>query len=57
MTRLKYNPDLVERVHYHKVPCSPCIHVAEDPPCHGKNICIQGLFDNNKYPFNSFIDS
>jgi ADP-heptose:LPS heptosyltransferase len=33
-----------EEVHYQKIPCSPCIHVTEDPPCRGQNNCIHNLF-------------
>lgn len=33
-----------EKINYAKVPCSPCVHVTEKPPCEGKNICIQNLF-------------
>jgi ADP-heptose:LPS heptosyltransferase len=41
MTRLKDSPGLAEEVWYEKVLCSPCIHVAETPPCSGRNICIE----------------
>jgi ADP-heptose:LPS heptosyltransferase len=41
MTRLKDSPSLTEEVWYEKVLCSPCIHVAETPPCSGRNICIE----------------
>lgn len=44
-TRLRDEENISAEVHYKKVPCSPCIHVAETPPCKGRNICIQGLFD------------
>jgi len=44
MTRLRPVPGLQETVHYGKVPCSPCVHVAEEPPCRGQNVCIQCLF-------------
>jgi ADP-heptose:LPS heptosyltransferase len=43
-TRLKPIPGLAERVDYRKVPCSPCIHLAEEPPCRGHNVCIENLF-------------
>jgi ADP-heptose:LPS heptosyltransferase len=43
-TRLAPIPGLEERVYYQKVACSPCVHVAEQPPCRGNNICIQSLF-------------
>ncbi len=45
-TRLK-NFNIVEEVHYKKISCSPCVHVAEVPPCQGKNLCIQALFDSS----------
>jgi ADP-heptose:LPS heptosyltransferase len=35
---------LEEVVLYEQIPCSPCVHVTESPPCEGKNICIQNLF-------------
>lgn len=43
-TLLRPIPDLEETVMYNKVPCSPCVHIAEKPPCNGENICIQTLF-------------
>lgn len=43
-TRLRPMAGLDEEIHYDKIPCSPCIHVAEEPPCQGQNLCIQGLF-------------
>lgn len=43
-TRLKPIAGLDERVEYRKVPCSPCIHLAEEPPCRGNNVCIRNLF-------------
>ncbi len=46
--RLRPIPSLHETVHYGKVPCSPCIHVAEKPPCQGNNICMQSLFYGDK---------
>lgn len=47
-TRLRPVPGLHETVHYSKLPCSPCIHVAEEPPCQGNNVCIQSLFHGGK---------
>jgi ADP-heptose:LPS heptosyltransferase len=44
-TRLKPIEGLHERVEYRKVPCSPCVHVAEQPPCRGNNVCIRNLFE------------
>lgn len=34
----KFNHD---EIHYHKLPCSPCVHVAQEPPCRGDNRCIR----------------
>lgn len=31
-------------IHYKELLCSPCIHVAESAPCHGRNLCIQAIF-------------
>jgi ADP-heptose:LPS heptosyltransferase len=35
---------LEEEILYEQIPCSPCVHVTEDPPCNGNNICIKNLF-------------
>jgi ADP-heptose:LPS heptosyltransferase len=48
VTRLRLMQGLNEKVLYRKVPCSPCVHVAEEPPCRGNNLCIQSLFDRTK---------
>jgi ADP-heptose:LPS heptosyltransferase len=45
-TLLKPFPGLEERVVYRKVPCSPCVHLAETPPCRGNNVCIKNLFES-----------
>ena len=36
-----------EKIHYRRIICSPCIHVAEDAPCGGRNLCMEGLFSDN----------
>jgi ADP-heptose:LPS heptosyltransferase len=41
MTRLKHSPAVSETVWYEKILCSPCIHVAETPPCSGQNVCME----------------
>ena len=46
-TRLRNDDALVSEVFYKKIPCSPCIHVAETPPCHGLSICMEAIFDEN----------
>ena len=30
-----------EVVHYRPPICSPCLHVAQTPPCKGRNVCMQ----------------
>lgn len=37
---------LEETIHYKQIPCSPCVHVTETPPCLGNNQCIQNLFNS-----------
>lgn len=44
-SRLKPVPDLTEEVIYWPIYCSPCIHVAEIPPCGGNNLCIKQFFE------------
>jgi ADP-heptose:LPS heptosyltransferase len=44
-TRLKPIEGLVEEVFYRKIPCSPCVHLAETAPCNGNNLCIQNHFE------------
>ncbi len=43
MTLLKQIEGLEEEVFYQKIPCSPCVHNAEEPPCAGNNLCIKKL--------------
>ncbi|MBF0521788.1 MAG: glycosyltransferase family 9 protein [Candidatus Omnitrophica bacterium] len=47
-TRLRPIEGLLEEVYYKKIPCSPCVHVTETPPCRGDNICIQNLFNEEQ---------
>ncbi len=42
-TRLKPIEGLAETIHYHRISCSPCVHVATDAPCKGDNICMRRL--------------
>lgn len=44
-TLLRPYPGLAEEIYSREIPCSPCVHVAEPPPCRGNNICIKGLFE------------
>jgi ADP-heptose:LPS heptosyltransferase len=43
-TRLRGGWQVEEETVYRKIACSPCVHTSEEPPCHGDNRCIQGLF-------------
>ena len=44
--RLRPMPGLVEKIHYRKTLCSPCIHLVSVPPCHGDNRCMKWLFES-----------
>jgi hypothetical protein len=44
-TRLQPFPGAADVAHYRKIACSPCIHVAEEPPCRGRNLCIAELIE------------
>jgi ADP-heptose:LPS heptosyltransferase len=48
-------PGLQEEILYSKVPCSPCIHVTETPPCMGDNVCIQNLFNDEKRQWTGMV--
>jgi ADP-heptose:LPS heptosyltransferase len=41
----EYNRD---EIHYHKLPCSPCVHVAQEPPCRGDNLCMRFAVDPDR---------
>ena len=56
-TRLRPINGLDERVVYRKVPCSPCIHLAETPPCGGNNVCIRNLFEPGAAEWCSIVRS
>jgi len=45
-TRLRDDASLASEILYTKIPCSPCIHVTETPPCRGLATCIKALFDD-----------
>lgn len=40
-SRLRASEFNRDELHYHKLPCSPCVHVAQEPPCRGDNLCIR----------------
>ena len=36
-------------IHYRKLPCSPCVHIAQEAPCKGNNVCMR-LAANPDFP-------
>jgi ADP-heptose:LPS heptosyltransferase len=40
-SRLRASEVNRDEVYYRKLPCSPCVHVAQEPPCRGDNICMR----------------
>ncbi|MEO8593009.1 MAG: glycosyltransferase family 9 protein [Candidatus Solibacter sp.] len=40
-SRLRASEFNRDKIHYRRLPCSPCVHVAQEPPCAGDNVCIQ----------------
>lgn len=54
-TRLRPIENYKEKIHYNKIPCSPCIHFADLPPCKGRNLCISSLFDHEVKQIQSWI--
>jgi len=48
-TRLRPCYPSKDIVYYSKLPCSPCVHMAQRVPCHGFNICMRFAV-NPKWP-------
>jgi ADP-heptose:LPS heptosyltransferase len=44
-TLLRPNSSDIDEISYVKIPCSPCVHVSNQPPCRGHNICMRLAFD------------
>jgi ADP-heptose:LPS heptosyltransferase len=40
-TRLKPSSVALDVLHYHRIACSPCVHIASEPPCFGNNLCMR----------------
>jgi ADP-heptose:LPS heptosyltransferase len=38
---LRPEPGAPEAVHYRKLSCSPCVHLTQQPPCGGHNLCMR----------------
>jgi ADP-heptose:LPS heptosyltransferase len=47
-SRLRISDFNQDEVHYHKLPCSPCVHVAQEPPCRGDNLCMRFAVDPDR---------
>jgi ADP-heptose:LPS heptosyltransferase len=41
LLRLRNINSLIENHQYNKMPCSPCVHMVQTPPCLGDNKCMQ----------------
>jgi ADP-heptose:LPS heptosyltransferase len=52
-TRLIPIENYSEEIFYQRIPCSPCVHITEIPPCNGVAYCIENLF-NEGLKENSF---
>lgn len=46
-TRLRPSPGSQDIACYGRIACSPCVHIANVPPCRGCNICMQFALDPN----------
>jgi len=44
-TRLAPSSTASDTVHYRAIACSPCVHIANEAPCHGNNICMRFAAD------------
>ena len=47
-SRLRISDFNHDEIHYHKLPCSPCVHVAQEPPCRGDNLCMRFAVDPDR---------
>jgi ADP-heptose:LPS heptosyltransferase len=44
-TLIRPNAGDLDEIHYVKISCSPCVHLSNQPPCRGQNICMRLAFD------------
>ena len=44
-TLMRPNPLNLDQVHYVRIPCSPCVHLSQQAPCKGQNICMRLAVD------------
>ena len=47
-SRLRASDSNRDEIHYHKLSCSPCVHVAQEPPCRGNNQCMRFAVDPDR---------
>jgi ADP-heptose:LPS heptosyltransferase len=47
-TLLRPWPGSTDEVHYRKISCSPCVHLAQQPPCGGNNLCMRLAADPDR---------
>jgi ADP-heptose:LPS heptosyltransferase len=48
-TLLRPWPGSADEIHYRKISCSPCVHLAQQPPCGGNNLCMRLAADPNRH--------
>jgi ADP-heptose:LPS heptosyltransferase len=44
-TLIRPNTRGLDEIHYVKISCSPCVHLSNQPPCKGQNICMRLAVD------------
>jgi ADP-heptose:LPS heptosyltransferase len=44
-SRLRPWAEIREEIHYQRLSCSPCVHLADNAPCRGNNICMRLAVD------------
>jgi ADP-heptose:LPS heptosyltransferase/SAM-dependent methyltransferase len=49
-TMLRPSPINRDVVHYQKLSCSPCVHVADRSPCRGDNVCMRLAVEPERLP-------
>jgi len=47
-TLLRPWPGSADEIYYRKLTCSPCVHLAQQPPCGGNNLCMRLAADPDR---------
>jgi ADP-heptose:LPS heptosyltransferase len=48
-SRLRPQDNARDEIHYLRLSCSPCVHIAADAPCQGNNICMAASVEPEKF--------